>query len=193
MSYVHSSTAEAMAAVRKALRAAVELTEKAEKAKKRYSDQIYTAMEKELNEQYSNLCADARHALEKARQASLARVDQAVANALSIGDAEEDFKLLSLPVTLSENELRALLARHPDNMLFGRAVAQYAADHGYNDPDLRVRGQIHVNTGNAKNQINGAYDIVLRYVSDDRLSMQRQNPGVRAFERMEAEGLFDNL
>lgn len=120
-------------------------------------------------------------------------MDQAASSALSIGDAEEAFKLLSLPVSLSVSELRTLLARHPGNMLFGRAVAQYAKDHGYEDRNLLAMAGGYVSAEAGKNQINGMYDIVQRYGADVPLSVAGQNPQIRAFKRMEAEGCFDRL
>lgn len=193
MSYVHSSTAEAMAAVREALQAAEDLSEKLKQAKQRYSDQVAATIEKDLNNQYSTACMNAKYALERARRASLDRVDQAVSSALSIGDAEEDFKLLALPVNLSANELHTLLARHPDNMLFARAVAQYAKDHGHEDRSLLAMAADHIDASAEKSSINGMYDILLKYVADVPLAVAAQKADIRVFEQMEAEGCFDKL
>ena len=49
----------------------------------------------------------------------------------------DDYKYLSLPVTLSTSELERLITRNADNHLFVRAAQEYAASHGLdiNVPD----------------------------------------------------------
>lgn len=50
--------------------------------------------------------------------------------------AEEDFKMLTLPVTLTVEELITLVNRNLDNDLFKRAVREYAEKHGIRNTTL---------------------------------------------------------
>lgn len=58
-----------------------------------------------------------------------ARAEDMFVDALHVGEAEEDYKLLALPTELTAEELAALIKRNSKNHLFLRSAAKYAQDH----------------------------------------------------------------
>ena len=117
---------------------AQELAPQIDRCKQRYSRELANEKIMEFHQQYRDANHEARNAVKEAIQAAHSRVEKARSEMLHMGNSEEDFKLLALPVTLSRDELRAMVKRNEGNVLFARAVAQYAEEHKYDDPDFRA-------------------------------------------------------
>ena len=191
--YKYAETSYAMRKIREMFALAKELAPQIERCKQRYSAELANEKIMEFRQQYRNANEEARKAVKDAALAARARVERARSDMLHIGNAEEDFKLLALPVTLSRDELRAMVKRNEGNALFARAVSQYAKDHQYDDADFR-----HMSTPlpfNAQHQnIDAAGQQLMRYCEEDRLDVAiANNWRVRAFNKADEMGLFETL
>lgn len=191
--YINADTFYAMKKIREMFALVDELAPQIERCKQRYSQEPANQRIMELHEQYRAANHEARNAVSEAIKAAHNRVENSRADALHVGNAEEDFKLLSLPLTLSRDELRAMVKRNEGNALFARAVSQYAKDHQYDDADFR-----HMSTPlpfNAQHQnIDAAGQQLMRYCEEDRLDVAiANNWRVRAFNKADEMGLFETL
>ena len=191
--YKHAETAYAMRKIREMFALAKELAPQIDRCKQRYSPELANQKIMEFHQQYRAANHEARKAVKEAIQAARNRVEKARSEMLHIGNAEEDFKVLSLPVTLSRDELRAMVKRNEGNVLFARAVAQYAEAHKYDDRDLRAMAN-PLPFNEELQYINDAEAHLLRYCEEDRLDAVLQNDWrALAFAEVEGKGLFDNL
>lgn len=191
--YKYAETSYAMRKIREMFSLANELAPQIERCKQRYSADVANEMIMELQAQYREANQAARDAVNAAVKAAHDRVESARSEMLHMGNAEEDFKLLALPVTLSRDELRAMVKRNEGNVLFSRAVSQYAKDHGYDDRDFRVLAnplpfeERHLD-------IDSAGTTLMRYCEEDRLDVALSNDWrERAFSKVDALGLYVNL
>lgn len=191
--YKYAETSYAMRKIREMFSLANELAPQIERCKQRYSAELANEKIMEFRQQYRTANEEARKAVKEAIQAAHDRVESARSEMLHMGNAEEDFKLLALPVTLSRDELRAMVKRNEGNVLFSRAVSQYAKDHGYDDRDFRVLAnplpfeERHLD-------IDSAGTTLMRYCEEDRLDVALSNDWrERAFSKVDALGLYVNL
>lgn len=134
--YTHSSTAGAVTAILNLFSVGRETLEALEAARRDLSAERYQEREAELMQRFRNARSaaydkvmDASRALKQYAQASKSRD-------ITIGQAEEDFKLLGLPVPLTAEDLALMVERNLDNAMFFRAAQDYAAKHGL-DKDPR--------------------------------------------------------
>lgn len=191
--YKHVETAYAMRKIREMFALAKELAPQVDRCKQRYSPELANEKIMEFHQQYRAANQEARKAVTEAVQAARARVERARSEMLHIGNAEEDFKVLALPVTLSRDELRAMVKRNEGNVLFARAVAQYAENHKYDDPDFRTlanplpfNDQLH--------DIDSAFVQLMNYCEEDRLDAVVTNDWrASAFATVDEMGLFENM
>lgn len=118
-------------------------------------------LRKEYAESYSAAC----QAMGAMWKSSFELIDKIEASHLTATGAEEDFKILALPVTLTQKELQIMAARNKGNTLFLRAVKEYAENHGYSTmvlhglevgstPDI---SEIRHTLGSLKTQVEGYY------------------------------------
>lgn len=191
--YKNNDTSYAMKKIREMFALAQELAPQIDRCKQRYSPELANEKIMEFQQQYSAAREEARQAVKEAIKAARNRVEKARGEMLHIGNAEEDFKVLALPVTLSRDELRAMVKRNEGNVLFARAVAQYAEKHDYNDNDLRaLAAPMSFNDELQAIDDMGAH--LMRYCEEDRLNVAIANDWrARAFAMAEEKGLFDTL
>lgn len=143
--YKYQATKNAMQAVHDFQQTRTSLRARVAEAAKKYNEKALVSYCEGCAEEYNESLQKVLAAL-KALEADIStRRTSKINKALAIGAAEEDFKLLSLPVTLSADDLRVLLARNAENPLFRRAVAEYAKGKGYTDAKdlLAVSENIH--------------------------------------------------
>lgn len=190
--YKYPTTATAMDKIRDTIAMVPVMASEIERIKSRYAPAIAEEKISGLCNQYRDACRSAHASVKEAISAAHERVEEKRSAMLHLGNAEEDFKLLALPVTLSRNELRVMLKRNEGNEMFARAVGQYAQEHNYDEPDFRALGtdefeMQHQNIDDAGRQL-------LHYCEDDRLGAAIANDwrGL-AFNTVEALGLFDDL
>lgn len=190
--YKNTENAYAMSKIRDMFALVPELAAEKERLFKRYSPDVANEKYSELQSRYRDANHEARNAVKEAIRAAHSRVEKSRSEMLHIGNAEEDFKLLSLPVTLSPSDLRAMVKRNEGNDLFARAVSQYAKDHNYNDSDFRLGTMPPFEEHHR--QIDEADKHLMRYCEEDRLDVAINHDwrGL-AFNRVDKEGLFANL
>lgn len=191
--YKNVDTFYAMKKIREMFALARELATQIDRCKQRYSPELANEKIMEFRQQYRDASEEARQAVKEAIQAAHSRVEKARSEMLHIGNAEEDFKVLALPVTLSRAELRAMVKRNEGNALFARAVAQYAKEHKYDDPDFRVLAN-PLPFEDHHHNIDAAGQQLMRYVEEDRLDVVLNNDWRgRAFAKADEMGAFENL
>lgn len=191
--YKNVDTFYAMKKIREMFALARELGQQIDRCKQRYSPELANQKIMEFHQQYRAANQEARKAVKEAIQAARNRVEKARSDMLHIGNAEEDFKVLSLPVTLSRDELRAMVKRNEGNVLFARAVAQYAEAHKYDDPEFRALAN-PLPFNEDLQYIGDAEAHLMRYCEEDRLDAVLQNDWrALAFSEVEEKGLFENL
>lgn len=191
--YKHAETAYAMRKIREMFALAKELAPQIDRCKQRYSPELANQKIMEFHQQYRAANHEARKAVKEAIQAARNRVEKARSEMLHIGNAEEDFKLLALPVTLSRDELRAMVKRNEGNALFARAVSQYAHEHKYEEPDFRALAN-PLSFNDDLYTADEAFSHLMRYCEEDRLDAVLQNDWrALAFAEVEEKGLFENL
>lgn len=191
--YKNADTFYAMKKIREMFALARELAPQIDRCKQRYTPELANEKIMEFRQQYRAANEEARQAVKEAIQAAHSRVEKARSEMLHIGNAEEDFKLLALPVTLSRNELRAMVKRNEGNVLFARAVSQYAKDHQYDDPDFRRMNNPLPFEDHHRN-IDDAGQQLMRYVEEDRLDVVLNNDWRgRAFAKADEMGLYANM
>jgi len=191
--YKHAKTGEAIKALLEYHNMAETLKEELEQAKKRYSPEVYEQKQKEAQDKFLPFFSAAKLAIDAAAKDMKERGEKAALHALSIGSAEEDFKMLSLPVNLSPDELRMMLKRNEGNVLFARAVGEYAQKHNYNGADCRDLSALraHSNAINDALKLSEEFERILsNYLVSDKLSHMAANWQKHALERVDAEGLF---
>ena len=191
--YRHHETKAAMEAIRSMHKLLSDMRIELDRAQARYSHEVYLQIKDKLAAKYKEATAAARNAVTTAIKAAYDRNDRHCNDLLKIGNAEEDFKLLSPPITLTNTELVTLLNRNEGNALFARAVSVYADQHGYNDPVFRIartRGTIEGNTA----LLADAEAKLMCYCEmgdiDQALSSNWQ---IEAFKAVDEKGLFANL
>ncbi len=133
MSFKHESTRQAVEALCDLYAEAQRLHDELNAARQRYRPDVFKEIEETKQKDFNRTLSQAMEVVKTAKAAAYERADSMKGDHLTMGDAEEDFKLLSLPVTLSPDELRALAKRHEGNVLFSHAVGEYAEAKGYND------------------------------------------------------------
>lgn len=140
--YKYQATRNAMQTVHEFQQMRTTLREEYAAAAKQYNEKELARRCEGYANEYNESLQKVLAAL-KALEADIAtRKTSRINKALALGTAEEDFKLLSLPVTLSADDLRVLLSRNAENVLFCRAVAEYAKNKEYNDAkDLLAAGE----------------------------------------------------
>lgn len=191
--YKYAETSYAMRKIREMFALANELAPQIERCKQRYSAELANEKIMEFRQQYRTANEEARKAVKNAAQAARARVERARSDMLHIGNAEEDFKLLALPVTLSRDELRAMVKRNEGNYLFARAVSQYAHEHKYEEPDFRALAN-PLSFNDDLHTADEAFSHLMRYCEEDRLDVVIANDWhARAFNKVDALGLYVNL
>lgn len=153
----------------------------------------------ELRSQLQEKYAAAREAVKAAEVEILAELQAAAEreaiNMLSVGNAENDFKLLSLPVKLSENELLTLAKKNKDNALFVRAVVEYAGRHGYDSREMHgLRGAAD-KAGKNKyvEAVNAANEMLRKASPSDAYYSNRVDFEKQRFEAFDSKGLFDSM
>ncbi len=191
--YRYSTTSDAMTKIRKMYALLHELGTEKDRISKRYSPDVAKPMLDKINAQYREANQAARDAVNAAIKAAHARVDNARSEMLHMGNAEEDFKLLSLPITFSRDELREMVKRNEGNVLFGRAVAEYAKDHKYEDPDICALAN-PLPFDKQHHDIDAAGQQLMKYCEEDRLDVARSDVWrERAFSKVDEMGLYANL
>lgn len=191
--YKNADTFYAMKKIRDMFALARELAPQIDRCKQRYSPELANEKIMEFQQQYRAANEEARQAVKEAIQAARNRVENARSEMLHIGNAEEDFKVLALPVTLSRDELRAMVKRNEGNVLFARAVAQYAEKHKYDDPDFRTLAN-PLPFNEELQYINDAEALLMRYCEEDRLDAVITNDWrASAFATVDKMGAFENL
>lgn len=140
--YKYPSTRNAMQAVHDFQRVRASLREAIAEDAKKYNEKEQARRREGYANAFNESLQKVSEAL-KAMEADIStRRAARINNALSIGTAAADFQLLSLPVTLSVEDLRVLLARNAETPLFCRAVAEYAKGKGYTEAkDLLAAGE----------------------------------------------------
>ena len=103
-------------------------------AEKACSQSVLEELRESHNRQFKNAIRKANDEIAAACDRILAEGEKAHADYLSLGDAEADYKMLSMPIKLSESDLLTMADKHPNNLLFRRTVAQYAEKQGYHHP-----------------------------------------------------------
>ena len=191
--YKNVDTFYAMKKIRDMFALARELAPQIDRCKQRYSRELANEKIMEFHQQYRDANHEARKAVKEAIQAARNRVEKSRSDMLHIGNAEEDFKVLALPVTLSRDELRAMVKRNEGNVLFARAVAQYAEEHKYDDPDFRALAN-PLPFNEELQYINDAEAMLMRYCEEDRLDAVITNDWrASAFATVDEMGAFENL
>lgn len=191
--YKHIDTSNAMNKIREMFALARELAPQIDRCKQRYSPELANQKIMEFHQQYRAANQEARNAVKAAIGAARQRVENARSEMLRIGNAEEDFKVLALPVTLSRDELRAMVKRNEGNVLFARAVAQYAKEHNYDDRDFLAL-VLPPSFDAQIRDIEHAGMRLMRYCEEDNLDVVLSNGGrARSFGAAERMGDFENL
>lgn len=135
MSYTHSTTGAAVRAIFNLFNLGAELNEKLKTARRDLSAERYKERYDAYHLEFQTARSNAFQTVLEACDAIPGYVNASKSRDLNIGDAENDLKLLALPVTLSGEDLALMLERNQDNMIFFRAVTDYARAHGLeNDP-----------------------------------------------------------
>lgn len=158
--------------------------------KKEVAEGKIAKLRKEYAESYSAAC----QAMDEMWKASFELIDKIEASHLTATGAEEDFKVLTLPVTLTQKELQIMAERNKGNSLFLRAVKEYAEKHNYSTQVFS--GLEFASTPNfaesrqmlaaLKKQVEGYY-LPCR-------SLDTYDPYKAAiFSKVEETGCFDNL
>lgn len=109
---------------------------------------------------------------------------------MTIGEAEEDCRLLSLPVDLSPDELRLMVKRNEGNVLFGRAVAKYAREHGYDQKDLTSLAAQRSAFEQYTESANYLQTILGKCISSDSLDQMRGGNQAKFLEEIDAAGIL---
>lgn len=147
-----------------------------------------------LNAEYRESYFAAQEAMQALWAGSFANVDEIEASHITTGKAEEDFKLLSLPVTLTMQELRRLAEKHKDNALFIRAVKEYAVKHDYSADDFKaLEHAVMPDFAGARKVISDFQQQIEKYYlpADSLIHYDPYNAEV--FSRVEETGCFDKL
>lgn len=194
--YKHPKTAEAMRAVLEAFDMADALNAELEKDKAIYNAEAYNARAAEAQAKFSGYYSAAKAAVAEAVDDMRKRGEKARCEALDIGGAAEDFKLLGLPVTLTADELRAMAKRNEGNMLFGRAVAEYAQKHGYSGSNYRdLEALAFTRDEYAKHMENA--ETFARYVGGyletENLAQIKQSYNGAIVRKYDEDGLFTEV
>lgn len=191
--YKHDATAKAAAAIRSMFALSHELEKEQARIKARYAPDIAYEKLQALNAQYKQSAEAAQQAVQAAVSAAHDRLEQEQAAMLTLGNAEEDYKLLALPVNLTPDELRVMAKRNENNPLFKRAVAKYAEDHHYDAADLRSYAS-GVSPKEQHRLIDEMGSQLTTYCEETRLnSVITHDWREAAFAACENRGLFDNL
>lgn len=186
----HVSVKEAVTAIREMFAYRRELLKDLDYVKKNYNQQAIAERTAQMNGKYLEKVAFARDQIKAAMQTQRRIIDEERAAMLTVGNAEEDFKLLALPVTLTRDELRIMVQRNQGNALFARAVAKYAQDHGYEDKDFRIMNIPETFHEQYRN-ISDAETLLLRYCAEE--NFQHDNHGEKALEMCIEKGLFGDV
>ena len=133
--YTHSITRESVQAIASLYEKATAINAQLNDARKAMSAQYYQAKEAELFAAFRAAALDARVKVRDNMEALKSIARDGKMKSLLAENAEEEYKLLSLPVTLTEEELAMLLDRHQGNSLFTRAVKEYVQKR-----DIRTTG-----------------------------------------------------
>lgn len=192
--YKTAKIAEAVKALMDYHNAATQRLAELDKAKQRYSPEVYRDKETEATTAFFPFYTAAKEAIDEAVKELNQRAEQARNDYLSIGDASADYQLLSLPVTLTPDDLRTLVKRNEGNALFARAVGLYAKEHGYNEhKDLAAlvdaRGPYDMHIANA----NNVRDILCKCLASDNLAGMRGNFNGELLARIDAEGILSEV
>lgn len=191
--YRHAKTGEAIKALLEYHNTAETLKAELEAAKKRYSSEVYAQKQQEAQDKFLPFYSAARLAIDAAVKDMKERSEKAALDALSIGNAEEDFKILAMPVKLSPTELRLMLKRNEGNALFARAVGEYAQKHDYTGADYRDFSAFRAPATTISDSLNRSEEftrVLSNYLVSDNLSRMTTNWQKTALERVDAEGIF---
>ena len=131
MNYKYQSTEKAIEAVQELQNVRQEIQEAILYDAQRYKEPEQMKRRNNYASKYADTWISANTAISNLEKDIESRKAEALNKALTDKGAEDDFRLLALPVTLSPNDLRVMLERSGSNMLFCRAVAEYADRHGY--------------------------------------------------------------
>lgn len=131
MNYKYQSTEKAIEAVQELQNVRCEIQDAMKGDARLYKESEQMKRRNGYASKYADAWIRADTAIGDLEKAIEERNAEAVNKALTDKGAEEDFRLLALPVTLTPNDLRVMLKRSGSNMLFCRAVAEYADKHGY--------------------------------------------------------------
>ena len=171
-----------------------ELLKRAREYKATHKKEVAEAKIANLRKEYAESYSAACQAMGAMWKSSIELVDKIEASHLTATGAEEDFKILALPVTLTQKELQIMAERNKGNTLFLRAVKEYAEKHGYSTmvlhglevgstPDLsEIRGMIT----SLKEQVEGYY---LPCHSLDTYDPYK----AAIFRKVEETGCFDKI
>lgn len=189
-SYVNNGIAALYAHFEKAN----DLYNKAMKARKNLRREAADKECDRLNAEYRESYLAAHEALRAMWAGSFANVDEIESAHITVGKAEEDFKLLSLPVTLTTKELRILAEKHKDNVLFLRAVKEYAEKHNYSEKDFAALEYASLpNFAAVRNTISNLQNQIEKYYFHAETLSSYQPHNADVFSRVEETGCFDNL
>lgn len=190
--YKHVETRNAVAAIYGYFAEATLLYEQLENAKYELSQSGYEAKRQALQEEFQQIYRSTRQAIDAAVKEAQARVEAAKSSYLTIGNAAADYQLLSLPVTLTADDLRTLAKRNADNPLFLRSVGQYAKEHGMLEDRLGNR-----DLANLQYAQSGADELAARadflrntfdrYASEDNFLRVAKGYERRAFADVESK------
>lgn len=199
MSYTHSTTGAAVRAIFNLFNLGAELNEKLKTARRDLSAERYKERYDAYHLEFQTARSNAFQTVLEACDAIPGYVNASKSRDLNIGDAENDLKLLALPVALSGEDLALMLERNLDNMIFVRTVTEYAQKHGL-DTDARfieaskkaaVASQKHAYEKNGKmlhDYLRGYFPDEGILMDDGKLQTQRE-----AFQTIEESGLLAKL
>lgn len=144
-SYTHSQTYDAVAAVVNLFAKAATMNNQLKAAREAMSAKYYQDEEAKVFETFRNDVMQTRLKIREKVEAlqDIARSNK-MKNLVKAGNNEEDFNLLTLPVTLTEEELTMLVDRHLGNELFVRAVKEYVEKRG-----IRISDEFSTSIANA--------------------------------------------
>lgn len=188
--YVHNGISALGAFFEKA----TALSAEAGKARKNYAGERLTQELKRIESEYSEAHKNAVAAMGGMWTDARKRLSSVEMEHLHNRDCDDDFKLLALPVTLTEKELMHLSEKHQSNPLFLRAIIEYAQQKKYDDGPFKA---VAVRNGNDINEsrkaLEGLHNRVEGwYASAETLS--KFNPANAAvFQMVENSGAFENL
>lgn len=173
---------------------AQELSIEAVNARKNYAGERLGRELAKLENEYSAAYKNAVFAMERMWTEARERLSSGQMEHLHNRDCDDDFKLLTLPVTLTEKELMHLAEKHQSNPLFIRAIIEYAQQKKYDDKPFKA---VNMHAGNDINENMKNLEYLQSrvenwYSSAETLSkFKPENASI--FQMVENSGAFENL